>query len=161
MNIFVLDRDPQKCAMYHNDCHVNKMLVESVQILSTVAHRHCLLAPYKPTHQNHPVVLWAGDSLANWLWLQNLAVYLYDEYMYRYGKTSHKSGLALEEFSVPPNSVFPETGLQTFVQCMPEQYQDMDPVLAYRRYYWHEKQHLARWTKRGVPEWWMEMESGK
>ncbi len=34
MNIFFLDRDPQVCAVYHNDKHVVKMIVESAQMLS-------------------------------------------------------------------------------------------------------------------------------
>ena len=38
MNIFYLDHDPTKCAMYHVDKHVVKMIVEYAQLLST-AHR--------------------------------------------------------------------------------------------------------------------------
>lgn len=30
MNIFVLDEDPIKCAVYHNDKHVVKMLLETL-----------------------------------------------------------------------------------------------------------------------------------
>jgi len=29
MNIFVLDEDPKKCAVYHNDKHVVKMVLET------------------------------------------------------------------------------------------------------------------------------------
>lgn len=29
MNIFVLDNDPRKCAEYHNDKHVVKMILET------------------------------------------------------------------------------------------------------------------------------------
>lgn len=38
MNIFVLDRDPEIAALYHNDKHCIKMILETAQILST-AHR--------------------------------------------------------------------------------------------------------------------------
>lgn len=38
MNIFFLDYDPAKCAIYHVDKHVVKMIVEYAQLLST-AHR--------------------------------------------------------------------------------------------------------------------------
>lgn len=38
MNIFYLDRDVSKCAEYHNDKHVVKMIIEYAQLLST-AHR--------------------------------------------------------------------------------------------------------------------------
>lgn len=38
MNIFVLDENPQLAAIYHNDKHCVKMILETAQILST-AHR--------------------------------------------------------------------------------------------------------------------------
>lgn len=38
MNIFVLSRNVTKCAAYHCDKHVVKMIVEYTQILSTVQH---------------------------------------------------------------------------------------------------------------------------
>ena len=38
MNIFYLDEDVQKCAEYHVDRHVVKMILEYAQLLST-AHR--------------------------------------------------------------------------------------------------------------------------
>lgn len=38
MNIFILDRDPLRCAQFHCDDHVNKMILESCQMLSTAWH---------------------------------------------------------------------------------------------------------------------------
>jgi len=35
MNIFILDTDPKLCAQYHCDAHVNKMILESAQMLAT------------------------------------------------------------------------------------------------------------------------------
>lgn len=35
MNIFILDHDVKKCAQYHCDKHVVKMILESIQMLST------------------------------------------------------------------------------------------------------------------------------
>lgn len=67
LNFFFLDRDPKKCARYHGDKHLNKMILEYAQIASTcfwiVGHQHDTL--YKPTHKRHPIVLWASKSLAN------------------------------------------------------------------------------------------------
>ena len=40
MNIFYLDENPKKCAKYHCDKHVVKMIIEYAQLLST-AHRLC------------------------------------------------------------------------------------------------------------------------
>ena len=37
MNLFYLDEDLDKCAEYHVDNHVNKMILEAAQLLCTVA----------------------------------------------------------------------------------------------------------------------------
>jgi len=62
------------------------MLLESTQILCTVLHLNGKDAPYKPSHQRHPCVIWAGQSLENWLWLRSLVFALNEEYKYRYAK---------------------------------------------------------------------------
>jgi len=42
-----------------------------------------------------------------------------------------------------------------FVQAMPEQYKDSDPVKAYRAYYIGDKVAFAKWNnKRNPPKWW-------
>jgi hypothetical protein len=69
MNIFFLDWDPKKCAEYICNIHLNKMLIEGVQILYSVYHLlnpELLLIsdliPYKLTHKNHPCVKWSRES---------------------------------------------------------------------------------------------------
>jgi hypothetical protein len=71
LNFFWLDRDPDVCARYHGDKHVHKMITEYAQICSTAA---WLTDPdgdhtqiYRPSHKNHPVVVWASESLAHFL----------------------------------------------------------------------------------------------
>jgi len=47
-------------------------------------------------------------------------------------------------------------GISEFVQCMPEEFRDKDPVVAYRKYY-HSKASFATWNKgREAPYWWGE-----
>jgi hypothetical protein len=60
MNIFLLDSNIKKCAQYHCDKHVVKMILESAQILSTVLRLNGVDQGYKTTHANHPCTLWAG-----------------------------------------------------------------------------------------------------
>jgi hypothetical protein len=36
MNIFVLDSNPKKCAQYHSNSHVVKMVLETAQLLCGV-----------------------------------------------------------------------------------------------------------------------------
>ena len=108
MNIFILDKNPKKAAEYHCDKHVVKMIVESVQLLST-SHWLMLLKkynkklsdfkrikdakaflektcssnekpPYKMTHVNHPCTKWVCESIENYKWLFKLTYYLCFEY---------------------------------------------------------------------------------
>ena len=155
MNIFVLDRNITTCARYHADQHVVKMILESAQMLCTVVNEAGGQSPYKSTHPQHPCTLWAGASLANWLWLQRLALALNDEYRYRYRKdVDHKSATVVRNLALPGLA---EIGLTEFAQAVPEQYRvPGDAVLAYRRFYIAEKAHFARWTRRRSPRWFRE-----
>ena len=152
MNIFVLDTDINKCARYHCDQHVVKMILESVQILCTALNKKGLSTPYKSTHQNHPCVLWVEYSYENFVWLRNLTIALNSEYKYRFENINdHKSITVLEKIS---GYHYENRGLTNFAQAMPEKYKvPEDPVLAYRRFYAGEKMHFAKWTKRKIPYW--------
>ena len=168
MNIFVLDRDPQRAARYHCDRHVVKMPLETAQLLSTAL--WCLTpgrAPmwqkqgsiYRPTHRRHPCVLWTVHCLANFRWLTRLGVALLAEYSYRYGKRHGSGGVIgfAAEFAqaplLPVRSWAPARRVTPFAQAMPEQYRRDDAVAAYRAYYLGEKASFASWTRRRTPCW--------
>lgn len=152
MNIFVLDKNITKCAKFHCDQHVVKMILESVQILCTALNKKGLTTPYKSTHVKHPCVLWVEESYDNFLWLSKLAYALNDEYKYRYKKTvNHNSINVLNEIK---EIKFESLGLTEFVQAMPDQYKvSGDAVSAYRRFYLGEKMKFAKWTRRKPPFW--------
>ena len=152
MNIFVLDNDIKKCAQYHCDQHVVKMILESVQMLCTALNKKGFTTPYKSTHVKHPCVLWVEQSFENFLWLKKLAVALNDEYQFRYEKgSSHKSIAILSEIS---NCEYENLGLTEFAQAMPNEYKvPGDAVKAYRQFYVGEKMGFAKWTKRNTPRW--------
>ena len=158
MNIFVLDKNINKCARYHCDQHVVKMILESVQMLCTALNKKGITTPYKSTHQKHPCVLWVEDSYSNFVWLKKLAIALNAEYKYRFEKTSnHKSIAVLEEIS---DYQYESRGLTEFAQAMPEKYKvPGNPVLAYRQFYLGEKMHFAKWTRRRIPSWVHEREN--
>ncbi len=80
MNIFVLDRNIRKCAQYHCDQHVSKMILESIQMLCTCLNKKGVSTPYKSTHLKHPCVLWLDESHSNFLWLKELALELNREF---------------------------------------------------------------------------------
>lgn len=151
MNIFILDKNIEKCAQYHCDSHVVKMILESAQILCTVLWQTGTAAPYRPTHLKHPCVIWAGESLANWLWLKELGSALNKEYQYRFNKScNHKSYDIIKILPIPS---IPNLGLTKHVQVVPEMYRSTNVINAYRQYYIHHKKHIAKWTKRKTPHW--------
>lgn len=172
MNVFVLDRDPEKAARYMQDLHIGKMLVESCQLL-------CLCHPSKPswlrglppmmaallnytpysaTHQSHPCALWVKEHPSHYHWLLRHALALGNEYPYRFDK-QHGSLPIARWLSLNVPAEFADVGTEPerFAQAMPERYQDADPVRAYRAYYAAEKLVLkgqpASWTRRSRPTW--------
>lgn len=153
MNIFILDRDIEKCARAHCDQHVVKMILESAQILCTALNRKGIKTPYRSTHVKHPCVIWAGESFDNFRWLMSLARALNAEYRYRYKKTvDHKSMGVIKALG---GARFPRRGITPFAQAMPEKYRvPGDAVAAYRAFYRGEKRGFATWSRRAPPRWW-------
>ena len=152
MNIFVVDTDPEKAARQLCDKHVVKMVLETAQMLCTVARQNGFdNAPYKKAHPKHPCTLWAGKSAANWPWLIDHGLAMCEEYTQRYGRT-HKSEAVIRWCRNLPIR-FPAEQLTPFAQAMPEQYKNECTVTAYRAYYHGEKAGFATW-KSEVPKWW-------
>lgn len=154
MNIFVLDTDIEKCAQYHCDKHVVKMIVEYAQLLSTAVRMTTEYdIGYRITHKNHPCAIWARESLENWLWLRYLSVKLNDEYRYRYDKEiNHKSFDMICTLPIPN---IPSCGLTPFPQAMPDYCRNESSIKAYRDYYMKEKSSIVTWKKRNVPQWYV------
>lgn len=152
MNIFVLDLNIEKCARYHCDQHVVKMILESAQIACTALNEKGFKTPYRSTHIKHPCVIWAGTSFANLQWLKELARALNREYRYRYASNAdHRSLAVIDRIE---GMEFASSGLTPFAQAMPEAYKVAgNPVQAYRNFYVAEKMGFAKWTKRKMPGW--------
>jgi len=153
MNIFVLDYLPAEAAKMHCDKHVVKMILESVQMLSTLHYEQSLPAPYKPTHANHPCTLWVKQSLQNYDWLCQLVEALHDEWQYRYNhEHNHKSYDAYLQLKHEQIDL-PCIGLTPPAQAMPGKYRQVDTVEAYRAYYINDKAPILTYTNRLPPEW--------
>lgn len=176
MNIFYLDHDTEKCAEYHVDKHVVKMILEYCQLLST-AHRLSdgLQEPgfsktgrnvkrwrlpdnrdsvlYQATHVNHPSAVWARASRENYLWLADLLNKLSKEYTRRYGKVHkcYSDGL-VKALQTPPSNIRSKVFTQP-TPAMPDEYKAEDSIISYRTYYIKDKSGMASWKTRGVPAW--------
>ena len=178
MNIFYLSEAQQTCAENHNDKHVVKMIIEYAQLLST-AHRvldgHEFYDTtangrkikrwklenefldnvlYKATHINHPSAIWVRQSDKNYDWLYGLYQTLMTEYTYRYGKVHACSKLEIWLARIPNN--IPQAPFTEPTPAMPDKYKVIgDSITSYKNYYIGDKQHIASWKKRTVPNWYV------
>ena len=155
MNIFFLHRNPNKCARYHCDKHVVKMILESAQMLCSAYPNGD--APYKRAFYNHPCTIWARESQENYEWLLDHAYAMCQEYTRRYGKV-HKSLDTIQWCGSNYHKLnIPRKGLTKFAQAMPEEYKNEDAVKAYRAYYLGEKTAFATWKNSETPYWYEEV----
>lgn len=172
MNLFIISRSIQECVEAMFDKHISKIILEAVQMLCTaklLLTSECEEDPdiklYKTTHKNHPVSIWVRTSLENYMWTLDLIDAMHTEWKYRYDHPAdkeHKSYIVAKYLRkyAPKAGEFPCTGLTPFAQAMPDEYKCEDAVEAYRRYYQSpEKQKIACWKKRGVPEWYKRVPS--
>ena len=154
MNIFLLDTDTRKCAQYHCDKHVVKMILETAQLLCGVHHMTDQVTdqvPYKLSHKNHPCAIWSRESLSNYLYLCDLGLELCKEYTYRYGKR-HKSQEVIE-WCVTNKPNICDKEFTEPARAMPNEYKVDSVVESYRNYYIGEKSKIAVWKNRDIPEW--------
>lgn len=152
MNVFVLDEDMVKSAMYTCDKHVVKMITEHVQLLSSAYYftDQSELSPYKLSHQNHPIAKWVRESKDNWTWLRIYTLVLYGEYKFCYHNRNHRAG-ELARCLKTPN--LPKIGMTRMALAMPEQYKVDSVVQSYRNYYIGEKLPIIHYTNRELPYW--------
>lgn len=145
MNLFLLHPDPKINAWLHHDKHVVKMILETAQIVSTVAYDRGQYAPYKPTHRKHPVTLWVAENDDHLNYIIHVGMHLSMEYSRRFGKV-HKSSLELEKMCRHMIDGFKKYSKpECFVQCFPDEYKHDDPFQGYRDYYVAEKLFQSNW----------------
>jgi len=171
VNIFFLDFNQKKCAQYHCNKHVNKMIVEHLQMMSiALAHYGYPPAnkkdgsPYSTkAYRNHPCTLWVKESSANFLWLWVLTRNLCIEFHNRYGKFHAGQDSLIEMVKnntlnkLADEDIYPHLGYTMPAQAMPAYCKiPGNPVLAYRNYYNLEKWEFASWDRspNGAPHWW-------
>lgn len=175
MNIFAIDNDPVQAAQWMVDKHVVKMILETVQLLST-AHRildgtqyidktktgrnvkrwrlpderEQLL--YSATHINHPSAVWCRATNNNYNWLYCHLSALLAEYTHRYERVHKCNVMVMPLRNLPYN--IPIGYLTPVTPAMPDEYKvPHDSVESYRNYYRVAKARMHKWTKREVPAW--------
>lgn len=108
---------------------------------------------YQATHINHPSAIWARTSVENYNWLVDHFFALLVEYKYRYEKTHKCAGDLAYHLSCPPINLR-DFDMTPMPCAMAKEYIiSSDPIINYRNYYRHGKNHLHKYTKRQPPEW--------
>ena len=178
MNIFFLSISVHRCAKYHFDKHVVKMILEYCQLLSCAWHilnpsqADILLSEgkiYKKTHINHPCTMWVRKHINNYIYVARLGLELCNEWRARYGHArlhASENKLLFQLNNPPPNIPNfkitqtlsnPKGFLLPMPQAMPEECKIhknnvYSCVLAYRKYYMsNSKKHLVSWNREKVP----------
>ena len=157
MNLFVLSKSKRRIARYMVDKHICKMILESVQMLSStkrVLDPNSHMGPvYKMAHKNHPVTKWVRASYLNYLWLLDLVDEMHKEWQYRYCHTKiHKSYIVAQFLrkNPPPLEAFEFEEMTPFALAMPDIYKTDDAIESYRAYY---RTKPASWKNREKPYW--------
>jgi hypothetical protein len=119
---------------------------------------------YSATHVNHPSAVWVRQSAANYMWLAELLEDCCKEYSHRYDKVHkvERDGLMQALKNQFPTNI-PDGPFTEPTPAMPEDVKvlrevrtdryELDSLASYRNYYRKNKQHLANWKKRSIPEW--------
>jgi hypothetical protein len=167
MNIFIIHNNPVTAAQHLCDQHVNKMVLESAQMVANCFTPETLQdapktkkgTPRKHSYYKHPCSIWVRDSRANLLWLLVHSLAMEEERIAR-GFNPHFSVEFLEwALDNVERSVCPEGELTEFAIAISEDmecrkvdgFDQLDRVSQYRLYYKHDKP-FATW-KRNKPAW--------
>lgn len=146
MNIFAIEPksdgsiDWTQSALSHDNFRVNKMIIESCQMLSTTAKTFGYDTRYKIAHLNHPSTIWARQSLPNFNNLLHLASALRIEFGRRHNKFAHGCDdviRSMAQLTLDSSFAkhFPSTHETELPLCMPDEYKSADVVESYRNYF--------------------------
>lgn len=165
MNVFVCDNHPGKAARALADRHVVKMVLESAQLLSTVAHLKGIhfLGQYKATHSHHPCVVAMLENHDYLVWVAQHSVSLLLEYAIRFNKrhqstTTITNAIIALDLYVGDLTELNSEQLERFPKAVFDEFKLLPVTEAYRfhlkkKYLELWKPNQAKWTNRKKPEW--------
>ncbi len=155
MNIFVIDPNPTTCAQALDDLRLNKMIIETAQLLSTAMREHGYFGNlvYKSSHLNHPCAIWARQTDSNYRWLLSYLEALVMERRSRspkHHKTYDKVYMLTQGLSF-----IPKGDLTPWPNCTPNKHiTDIhDAYKATMRDKWANDKRPPKWTNATKPSW--------
>lgn len=156
MNIFVTDVCPIKSAQALDDVRLNKMIVESAQLLSTALRIKGVDDPvlYRISHMHHPCCHWVRRNRANFEWLAQHAQAMLSERLDRGFSTKHATDPVIVTCyryitNIPNGNLEPFHNSSLFKD-------NPDTIQAYRdtmNHKWDTDVIKVSWRNRGAPEW--------
>ena len=172
MNIFATDSNPIIAARNLCDKHINKMIVESAQMLANGFSLERLAQGDVPRSQKgnprihgypkHTCTLWAYETTDNMEWLCSHALEMGNERRYRWPDRARHFSLNFIAWcyenikdSIAPNGEITDfaVAISEDMNCRKiEGFDDLSSIDQYRFYYKHDKA-FADWTKRPRPSW--------
>ncbi len=170
MNIFVTDDDPIVAARNLCDKHINKMIVESAQMLangfplSRLAAKDCprnaLGRPRVHSYRYHPCTQWTFKTQDNMSWLISHAIEMGEERRYRWGKDHYTLDFIAWCYENLHDSYAPIGSRTEFavaiakdMNCRKQPNFDDLPVTEKYRLYIQLDKPFAQWTRREKPTW--------
>jgi len=185
MHLFYLDSDLDKCAEYHVDKHVNKMILEAAQLICTNLWLDHLFGyiPRNITKEENAVLQTTRKQQKELPMEERIFPYLptmfnhpscvwvrtsmenfawTHNYANALGSeahyrygSTHKSLTMINNLPDPQH--IPDIGFTEFALAMPEELRDTnDPIQSYRNFYMLDKGVFADWKFRNKPHWWDE-----
>lgn len=159
MNIFILDTDPQKCAIAYQDRHLHWGVHDTAAVLNAA---HVSLdgcsAPgaqhaYLPLDTRHAMAQWTKESQSNYEWMSDLCEALCSEYTLRLKRRNFMESICKALFNNVPEHIKGGPLTRT-PAAVPNIYMRDSVIESYRAYY-QSKHEGAVWTwPRKEPTWW-------
>jgi hypothetical protein len=164
MQIFASSSSPKECAIVLDDLRLNKMTLESSQMLSAALFINNIskeILPCKPGWSHHPLSKWAAFCSENYIWLFEHFIQLCKEFEYRRNK-KHVYNSHIQ-FYVEKHH-FISLGKQTqFLNCtiFKDRTDNIHDIYKdYLNWKWNNGKRIPRWTKRRAPEWRIQKQGG-
>jgi hypothetical protein len=163
MNIFLVSNSPDECAQALDDLRLNKMILETGQMLCT-AYRHYAKqygwpaefpGIYKETHKNHPCNVWLRENINNYKWTLHLFENLAVEKQLRSGKLHLTYSKLIAPLCAVPHR-FNYTEPKFTFDCSNTQAKLSSVFANYKLCLttkWNLDKRPPTWANRGFPEW--------
>jgi len=162
MNIFLTDKDPKIAASHLDDLRLNKMILETAQLLSGAYpslfkdnwSQDNYGKLYKKTHINHPCAIWARKSIDNFRWLTQ---YFYELSNEKYKRTNKKHASFEKLFPLFEISCvhLPTDFSNVIFDFNCTDYKSIEVTLAYRKQLcdkWNKDKRQPTWINTTPPE---------